>query len=381
MPDERDQAYMERCIGLARQAEGRTHPNPLVGAIVVADDGVVVGQGFHRRAGDPHAEAIALAEAGERAAGATLYINLEPCCHFGRTPPCADRIIASGIRRLVAGMADPNPLVSGGGFARLTDAGIAVEVGVLAGACRWLNRAFVKWHEEGLPWLCLKMASTLDGRIADFGGRSRWLTSPEARARVHAMRNVFDAVMVGGATATADNPSLTVRDVEGGRNPVRVIVDTACAVSPDLEVCRAGTAPTYIYAGAEAVAERAALFPAGVELVPAPTDSSGRLDLTCVLADLGGRGLRSILCEGGGRLAGALLSHRLVDEIQWFVAARLLGDPLARPSVDVGERRTLDQATALTPIGHAQVGPDFLLSYRVDKASPPDGRAAAGLPV
>jgi diaminohydroxyphosphoribosylaminopyrimidine deaminase/5-amino-6-(5-phosphoribosylamino)uracil reductase len=321
---------MDRALARARRASGRTFPNPPVGAVVLRG-ARVLGVGETRPVGGPHAEIVALAQArrrhGARAlAGATLAVTLEPCCHHGRTPPCTDAILAAGIRRVLVGQRDPNPL-AGGGVARLRRAGLAVEVGVREAACREQHRGFLSVQRRGRPWVALKLAATLDGRIATARGESRWITGTAARAHVHRLRDAADAVMVGAGTAAADDPELSVRrGARRVRTPVRVLVDGALAVPERARLFRdAEAARTWLLTrrghAAARLARRTARG-ARALLVPA---RGGHLDLARALARLAQEGLSLVLVEGGGGLAAALLRAGLVDEIHWFVAPSLLG--------------------------------------------------------
>lgn len=233
-----DEDFMTVCLGLARQAEGRTAPNPMVGAIVVSSEGIIVGRGAHRAAGQPHAEVVALEEAAEAARDGTLYVNLEPCTHHGRTAPCVPAIVASGVKRVVIGMPDPHHIVDGAGIKALREANLDVTVGVLEQECHFLNRAFIKRVVKKLPWVVLKLATTLDGRIADRNGKSRWVTGTEARQFVHELRNRLDCVLVGRGTVQADDPSLTVREVSRSRDPARAVLDTNLSISPSSRICK-----------------------------------------------------------------------------------------------------------------------------------------------
>jgi diaminohydroxyphosphoribosylaminopyrimidine deaminase/5-amino-6-(5-phosphoribosylamino)uracil reductase len=293
----------------------------MVGAVIVAD-GQVVGEGWHPRAGEPHAEVFAFRNAGELARGATLYVTLEPCCHYGRTPPCAEAVLAAGVRRVVVAMSDPFPRVDGGGLRLLRSAGLQVECGLLEAEAQELNRAYLKATRTGLPWVVLKMAMTLDGKIATHTGDSRWVTGEKARRYVHRLRDWNDAVMVGSGTAKADDPELTAR-ISGARQPLRVVVDARAELAPESRLARtAGQVRTVVLCGDGARAE--ALERQGVELVAVPL-AGGRVDLGEALKALVARGVHSVLCEGGGQLAGALLDAELVDEVAWFIAPKLVG--------------------------------------------------------
>lgn len=350
---------MRRALALARRAEGRTAPNPMVGAILV-DSGGVAGRGWHQRAGEPHAEVLALRDAGPRARGATLYVTLEPCCHQGRTPPCTDALIDAGVSRVVAAMADPNPLVAGKGFQRLREAGLRVECGLLEAEARALNRGYVRAISSGLPWVALKMAMTLDGRIATPGGDSRWITGEKARRQVHRLRDRCDALLVGRGTALADDPLLTTR-LPRGRSPLRVIACGSGLISPASRLAASARQSPLL------LLHRSGLNPdpdevreleaAGVELQEVAAGESGP-DEIAMLRALRDRGCCSVLCEGGARLAGRLFDRNLIDEVYWFIAPRLAGagpGPLSSAGVT-----KMDEAKQLLHPRVRQFGPDLL---------------------
>ncbi len=366
-----DLKYMQECLTLAEKAIGRTSPNPLVGAVVLSSDGSVVGRGFHKAAGQAHAEVVALDEAGDRAQGGTLYVNLEPCCHQGRTPPCVERVIAAGLKRVVIGMSDPNPQVNGGGITALKNAGMEVTLAVMEDDCRWLNRAFIKHKTLGLPWVCLKLASTLDAKIADHRGTSRWISGPEARHYVHELRNTFDCVMVGGATAVKDDPQLNVRDVADSRNPLRAVVDTDLLVSPEAKICQPDTGgPTIIFCSAKAIRARGKRYPQHVKLVGLETATaiSDQLDLPSAFEWLAQHNVMSVLVEGGSRLSGGLLKKNLIDELQWIIAPKLLGDVDAIPAIAGIGRVKLEDAWQLEKVTTRQLGSEILISGLVVSA-------------
>ena len=336
---------MRRALRLAERARGRTAPNPMVGAVVVAD-GKIIGEGWHPKAGEPHAEVFALRQAGEAARGATLYVTLEPCCHTGRTPPCTDAVLAAGVSRVVAAMTDPFPRVAGGGLRILREAGLQVECGLLEAEAWDLTRAYLKATQLGLPWVTLKMAMTLDGKIATRTGDSRWVTGEAARKYVHRLRDWNDAVLVGIGTVNADDPELTAR-IPKARNPVRVVIDTRAEISPECRLVQtAKSVPTIVAMGNES--EEGDLRARGVSVIRTGMIGS-RLDLRAVLRELVERGIHSVLCEGGGRIAGYLLDAGLVDEVVWFVAPKLVGGedalgPLAGRGVErMSEAVRLDQ--------------------------------------
>lgn len=371
MFDSRDEELMRQCLELAEKGRGRTSPNPMVGALVIDARGEIVGRGFHEKAGEPHAEPNALAEAGERARGGTLFVSLEPCCHHGKTPPCSDAVIAAGIEKVVAAMEDPNPKVAGKGFSALRDRGIDVRVGLLAREAAWLNRGFLTALRKNRPWITLKMAVTLDGRIADRSGKSRWITGPEARAWVHEERNRVDAVMIGAGTARADDPSLNVRDIGGSpdfiqdpkQHPVRVILDSRLTIPPQAKALDPGTGgPTLIYCLKRNT--QTANYNSGVTIVEVP-GAAGRVDLKAVLQDLSSRGVRSVLCEGGAGLAGALIEANLADELAFITAPILLPDSLAVPVTSGSGVTDLAEARRFRFFDCIRLGEDVLLRARI----------------
>jgi len=342
-----DKTAMRRAMEEARRT--RPSPNPPVGAVLLSATGEVLAVEAHLRAGEEHAEIRALAAAGDGARGGTLYVTLEPCNHHGRTPPCVDAILAAGLKRVVVGCLDPNPHVQGGGAERLARAGIAVEVGVLEAEARALIAPWQKYVTTGMPHVSLKLALSLDGRIATRTGASKWVTGPEARAKVRELRAQHDAVGVGIGTAQADDPRLTVRDpalLEKASAPLRVVFDTQLrlAVTTRL-VSTARETGVLLIAGDEAPAEaEQALIDAGCTVVRVPMTADGRIDMEASLRVLGEQGVTSVLIEGGAALAGSLLASRLADELHAFVAPVLLG-PRGRPgAVDWAGPDTVQEA-------------------------------------
>jgi diaminohydroxyphosphoribosylaminopyrimidine deaminase/5-amino-6-(5-phosphoribosylamino)uracil reductase len=317
-------------LALEAGRAGRPSPNPHVGAVVVKG-GEVVGKAHHERAGEEHAEVGALRQAGANAAGATLYVTLEPCNHVGRTPPCTDAVIASKVARVVVGCRDPNPHVAGGGIEKLREAGIEVTVGVREADARALIAPWAKHVTRGLPYLSLKLALSLDGRIATRSGASKWVTGPEARARVHALRAAHDAVAIGIGTALTDDPRLTVRDAPGS-SPLRVVFDTKLRLPPHARLVETATdVPTLVLCSVDASASaEEALVTRGVEVLRAPSSAEGRIDPQAALRLLGARGVVTVMVEGGAELAGSILAGRLCDELHAFIAPSLLG-PRGRP--------------------------------------------------
>jgi diaminohydroxyphosphoribosylaminopyrimidine deaminase/5-amino-6-(5-phosphoribosylamino)uracil reductase len=350
--------WMRLALALARQGEGLTRPNPPVGAMLVAR-GKKIGAGFHRIAGGPHAEVVALLDAGQQAHGATLYVTLEPCSTWGRTPPCTDAILAAGIARVVVGATDPNPKHAGRGLELLQRQGVSVTAGICRAEAEELIAPFAKQQHIGRPWVTLKLAQTLDGRIADARGASRWLTSPEARGAVQALRRRADAIMVGGETVRADNPSLWPRPDEG-RCPVRVVVTASGNLPPNSNVLSDSHAACTLIATTPTGARRLARVKTAAHIWTLPA-RGGKLDLAALLHKLGERGYLHLLCEGGGQLAGGLLRAKLVDELQLFIAPKILGGDA---TAAIGGGWKLSEAPGMEILKVDRIGPDLLLRAR-----------------
>ncbi len=360
-----DAGWMRTALGLARRGLGRTWPNPTVGCAIVSE-GRVVGRGWTQAGGRPHAETEALAQAGPRARGATAYVTLEPCAHTGRTPPCTRALVAAEIARVVIALGDPDPRVDGRGIAALREAGVAVDLGCLAEAAAEVNRGFLSRLTAGRPMLTLKLATSLDGRIATGSGESRWITGPRARAEVHLARAQSDAVLVGAGTARSDDPRLDVRGLGiAGAHPVRVVVTGALALPRSGHLGQtAREVPLWLCHHAEAEpARRQAWEEAGAELIEIPFQPDGQLDLAAMMQRLGARGLTRVLCEGGGRLAAALIAADLVDEVITYTAGLVLGDE-AVAAVGPLEVAALDLARRFRLIDTAPVGPDVRSRWR-----------------
>ena len=363
MPAVNDARFMRLAVREGRRGLGRTSPNPPVGAVIVRG-GTIVGRGYHHRAGLPHAEVEALRAAGPRARGATLYVTLEPCAHHGRTPPCTEAILAAGLRRVVVGVRDPNPTVPGDGLGRLRAAGVAVTHGVEAAACEELIAAFRKHVTTGLPWVTLKLAATLDGRIATNTGDSQWITGAVSRRFVHRLRAEHDAILVGAETVIHDDPELTCR-VRGGRNPLRIVLDGRARIPPTARVVTTcGVVPTLVVAGRDAPASRIhRLERAGVEVVRLPA-STGRIAFRRVLRALGRRGLCSVLVEGGATVAAAAIAAGGVDRLLAFYAPTLIGAD-GRPMLGALGVRSLRQAPRLGPLQVRRMAGDILVTANV----------------
>ncbi len=356
---------MRLALDEAKKGQGRTAPNPCVGAVVV-NNGVVVGRGYHHRAGTPHAEVHALADAGSLAEGATIYVTLEPCNHQGRTPPCTRALSEAGIARVVVGMEDPNPGVQGKGNEYLRSVGIQVDCGILEQECVALNRPFIKHSTTGIPWVALKAGMSLDGKISYREGHGGAITGTESGLQTHRLRNQLDAILIGAGTARVDNPSLTTRLPEGerARDPVRVVLDTRLSLDPGCRLLQQeSSALTMIYCAPDAPVDREEeLRRAGAEVIRTPCNPDGTLRLSRVLAHLGGADITSILVEGGAAVHASFLSEGLVDEFYFFIAPLLIGHrgtPLIRTGAESGS--ILPPEFSLEITDTTMLGPDCLL--------------------
>jgi diaminohydroxyphosphoribosylaminopyrimidine deaminase / 5-amino-6-(5-phosphoribosylamino)uracil reductase len=323
-----EEQYMQTALRLARRGLGKTSPNPMVGAVIVKD-GRIIAQGYHHAFGKDHAEVDALKHATENVTGATMYVTLEPCRHFGKTPPCTTAIIESGIARVVIGMADPDPRMKGESFKLLNSQGIETKVGVLEDDCRALNEKYIKHRLTGLPWVTMKFAQTLDGRIASSNGLSRWIASPPSLKLAHKLRAEHDAILAGINNVLVDNPELTLRLVKG-RSPTRIILDSRLRIPLDAKVLTSQkTARTIVATTTAAPKEKiAALKKIGIEVLIIPADIGGRVDLKKLLKTLGKRDISSVLVEGGGETYTGFLRLGLVDKIVGIIAPKILGKGL-----------------------------------------------------
>ncbi|MDD2914706.1 MAG: bifunctional diaminohydroxyphosphoribosylaminopyrimidine deaminase/5-amino-6-(5-phosphoribosylamino)uracil reductase RibD [Gallionella sp.] len=369
-----DSIWMAQALRLAERGLYTTSPNPRVGCVLVRDSSVV-GEGWHERAGEPHAEVHALHEAGETARGATAYVTLEPCSHYGRTPPCADALISAGITRVVVAMQDPNPLVAGQGIAKLRAAGIEVECGLMEAAARELNTGFVARMTRGTPWVRSKIAASLDGRTALHNGESQWITGAAARMDVQHWRARSCAVLTGIDTVLADDAQLNVRELKTPRQPLRVVLDSRLRMPLTARILHhllpspasggGGEGGVLIYTAVHDVGKIAALEQAGASVCVLP-DANERVDLAAMLTDLAKRGCNELLVETGSTLNGALLQAGLVDELVLYLAPQLLGD-MAQGLVQLGELTSLEQRVNLDWQDVRQVGRDLRIVARVKK--------------
>ncbi len=370
MPEaETDEFWMGRALDLAARGRGRTSPNPMVGAVIVRD-GQLVGEGFHAYAGSDHAEVVAHREAGSAASGATLYVSLEPCCHHGRTPPCVDEIVHAGIRRVVAASEDPNPAVSGRGIAALREAGLTVEVGLLGGEAARLNEAFFKYVRTGLPFATLKVAASLDGKIATRTGESRWITGESARRLVHQLRNEADAVLVGIGTVLRDDPLLTTRlGIADQRDPIRVIVDNLARLPLRAKVVnRASTAPTILAVSQMAPQSKLeALEREGVQVIVVE-NSPRRVSLERLMEALGKRGILSVIIEGGAEINASALREGVVDKVLVFLAPILIGGKSTPTAVGGDGIESLGQALRLHDVRIDRFDGDILVEGYLARA-------------
>ena len=359
-----DHAFMARALRLAEHGLYTTTPNPRVGCLIVRD-GAVVGEGWHARAGQPHAEAHALAQVGEAARGATAYVTLEPCSHHGRTPPCADALAAAGVARVVVSMEDPNPQVSGRGIQRLRDGGIQVQCGLLEEQARELNMGFISRMTRGRPWVRVKSAATLDGKTALNNGLSQWITGPDARRDAHRLRARSCAMLTGIGTVLHDDPSLTVREIETERQPLRVVVDTNLSMPPDARMLAGGG--VLIVTACEESERTLQLQDAGAEVLVLPAHR-GRIDLARLMEELGRRELNEVTVEAGKMLAGALLEAGMVDELVLYLAPVLFGDR-ARGIFELAEMDAMEQRREVRVTDLRMVGRDMRIVARIKEGA------------
>lgn len=358
-----DEKFMAEALRIAKNAEGRTSPNPMVGAVIVKD-GKIIAEGWHRKAGTPHAEIHALNMAGSLAKDSTMYVTLEPCSHFGRTPPCANKIVDAGIKKVVVAMKDPNPLVAGKGIEILRAAGIEVEVGILENDARRLNEVFLKYITKKIPFVTAKFACSLDGKISTVTGESQWISCEESRKFVHHLRDISDGIMVGVGTVLNDNPSLTSR-IENGKNPVRIIVDSFARTPLNAKILNDGAAKTIIAVTENAPAEKVVkLKKSGAEII-----FSGNLqvELNLLMQELINREITSVLLEGGGTLNFSMFRAGLVDKVFAFVAPKIIGGKTSLTPVAGGGFEKLSDAVNLENLTAEKIGTDILISGYVNQ--------------
>ena len=368
----RDKKMMNRVLELARQAEGRTNPNPMVGAVVVDIQGQIVGEGWHQRAGEAHAEVHALAAAGESAHAGTLYVNLEPCSHMGRTPPCADAVVAAGLKRVVIAMEDPNPLVAGGGIENLRKAGVEVEVGLMAAEARQLNEVFLKHIMSGLPFVALKYAMSMDGKIAATGGDARWISGEESRHRVHQLRNIYDGILLGIGSVLSDDPLLNTRLAGAAdiHHPRRIIADPLLVLPLNSRIAKtAKEYPTIIFCSVEAELSRAeALAERGIEIRIIAGDKES-VDLNSLLKILyREEEICSLLVEGGSGINAAMVRQGLADKLYCFIAPKIIGGRQAPGPVDDLGIERVAEAIAVGMENISVIGSDIMVEgyFNVD---------------
>ncbi len=358
-----DQEFMRRAIWLAEQGRGGTNPNPIVGAVIVKD-GRILGEGYHVHFGGLHAERNAIASLTEPAQGATMYVTLEPCCHQGKTPPCTEAILEQGIARVVIGSRDPNPKVAGKGVAFLREAGVTVEEDFLRDECDRLNPVFFHYITSRTPYVVMKYAMTLDGKIATRTGASKWITGEKARAQVHQLRHQYMGIMAGIGTVLADDPLLNVR-LEGKKSPVRIICDSRLRLPADSKICQTAKQYSTIVVHADGSPEAVArLEELGIQVIAMP-DKTGRVDLKRLMRFLGEQGLDSVLLEGGGALNESALQAGIVQEVKVFVAPKIFGGGEAKTPVTGRGVALPGEARMFSLEAMSQVGEDLLLEYRV----------------
>lgn len=361
-PDSVDIGYMRIALAEARKGLGRTAPNPCVGAVIVKD-GQVIAKGYHKKAGTPHAEVLALNRAGNEAEKATLYVTLEPCCHTGKTPPCSHAVVEAGINRVVIGMLDPNPLVDGGGIKYLRDHNVSVTAGILSSECISINRPFIQFITSGRPLVILKAGVSLDGRLNYESGKSGWITGPESAAKVHQLRDRCDAILVGSHTVRIDNPSLTTRMKDRvGRDSIRIILDSNLSTPLSAKVLNIESeAPTWIFCNKNIGTDKITMSEdRGLKVFPVGEDSNGYLDLAEVIEILGKKSVTSVLVEGGGIVHASFLRRQLVDQVCLFYAPLFAGNngvSLAT-GLNIDDR---EHAIRLMNVRYTRLGDDIMV--------------------
>lgn len=361
--------YMEDCFELAKKALGRTSPNPVVGAIVLDKNGLPVGKGYHQKAGKEHAEVIALKEAGELAKGGTLVVNLEPCCHFGKTPPCTDLIIKSQVKEVIFSNYDLNDLVHKKSEKILLENKIKVIPGVLEKEGKELNKFFLKWIKTKTPWITLKQAQTLDGKVALGNKKSKWISGDAARKEVYKLRNQYDAILIGASTVENDDPELTVHDLDSGRNPIRVVLDPKLVTKPSARVYKKD-ASTILVTKSGHLKEKLAGYLKNNEdlsILELPVSSDERIDLKKLFIELGKKEILSVLIEAGPKLSGQLVLNNLLDEYVLFISPQIFGDNSAVSSMNIRPLSDIDKSYKLSIFNHKIIGNDLMVMLRPDR--------------
>lgn len=354
-----NERFMNLAIELAKKGIGKVNPNPLVGAVIVKD-GKIIGQGYHKRYGDGHAEVNAFKSINEDATGATMYVTLEPCAHYGKTPPCVDRIIENKISKVVIGMLDPNPLVSGKGIEKLKNAGIEVEVGILEEECKKINEVFIKYITTKKPFVVMKTAMSLDGKISTKTGESKWISSEEARLHVHTLRNKFSGIMVGINTVMKDNPELTCRIVEGN-DPIRIIVDSTLRIPMESKILENHDNKTIIATTEKADITKAKKLIKNNIKVLIINEKNGQVDLNELMRKLGELNIDSILLEGGATLNYSALEENIVDKVMMYISPKIIGGEMSKTPVGGNGIDKLNNAFKLENITTRNVGEDILV--------------------
>ncbi|MDD3419068.1 MAG: bifunctional diaminohydroxyphosphoribosylaminopyrimidine deaminase/5-amino-6-(5-phosphoribosylamino)uracil reductase RibD [Candidatus Gastranaerophilales bacterium] len=346
---------MQKCINLAKTAQGKVSPNPMVGAIVLDKDGNIVGEGYHPKYGEAHAEVFALNQAGEKAKGGTIIVNLEPCSYHGKTPPCADLIIEKGIKKLIVGMIDPNPIVSGNGIKKCQESGIEVEIGILEDKCKELNEVFIKNQTQKKPFITLKIATTLDGKIATKTGSSKWITSPSSREIVQNLRNQHDAILTGSGTVIADDPSMTCT-LPNGKNPIKIVLDTNAKTNPNSKIYQEGRVIL-------ATSKNTAKYPPNVEILVCPLNKNSKIDIDFLLNELFKRKICSILVEAGAKINSAMLKGKHIDKIYHFMGPKILADNESIPCFEGFDVTSINDCVEITIKDIQKVDVDVIIVY------------------
>ncbi|QGT99608.1 Diaminohydroxyphosphoribosylaminopyrimidine deaminase [Candidatus Syntrophocurvum alkaliphilum] len=356
--------YMNKAINLAKKAYGRTNPNPIVGAIIVKKN-QIIGTGYHEKAGTPHAEIHALKEAGTDAKDSTVYVTLEPCNHYGKTPPCTDALIQAGIKKIVIASLDPNPLVAGKGALKLKEAGITIEIGMCKDEANKMNQLFFKYIKTNMPYISLKTAMTLDGKIATYTGDSKWISNELSRNYVHELRNIYDGILVGIGTVLKDNPSLNTRlDKNDIRNPVRIIIDENLDIPINSNIINTSKEQrTIIYTSKNTATKKINILESkGIEIEQTETDENNKLILEEVLNNLPKKGIYSVLIEGGGEINGSFIEKRLIDKVYWFIAPKIVGGKHAPSPVSGQGIELINQALYVERININKFENDLLIT-------------------